>query len=159
MTAIEVSHPPAALIRLVNRVLVFALPTPLGGPARKAIMVLRFTGRKSGRRYAVPVTAHRADGTLMSLTGAPWRVNFRGGRDLDVVFEGRTTPMRGVLVEQARTVAEMYRQRIDELGPKQAQRLLGIKITVPHLPTVEELTSDVEREHLSIIWLKPRDAG
>jgi hypothetical protein len=159
MDAVEVAHPPAVVVRVLNRVLLALVRTPLGRPVTRAVLVLRFTGRKTGRRYAIPVTAHRAEGSLMALTSAPWRVNFRGGRDVDVTFEGSTTPMRGVLVEYARTVAETYRRRIEELGVQQAQRQLGIKINVPRVPTLDELVAAVERQHLSIIWLKPRAAG
>lgn len=156
MNAVEAARPPAAIVRLLNHVLLFALRTPFAGPVRKAILVLRFTGRRTGRRYDIPVAAHHADDTLMALTGAPWRVNFRGGRDVDVTFEGRTTPMRGVLVEHVPTVTETYLRRIEEVGIEQAPREFGLKITVGRPPTTEEMTEAVEREHLSIIWLKPR---
>lgn len=159
MNAVEVAHPPAAVVRTLNKVLLAAARTPLRKQVTKAVLVLRFTGRKTGRRYDIPVAAHRAEGSLMVLTSAPWRVNFRGGRDADVTVDGRTTPMRGVLVEYARTVAETYERRIEELGLQQAQRQLGIKINVPRVPTRDELVAAVEREHLSIIWLKPRGAG
>ncbi|TNC21918.1 hypothetical protein [Amycolatopsis alkalitolerans] len=156
MNAVEVAHPPAAVVRVLNRVVLLATRTPLRRPVTKAILVLRFTGRRTGRRYDIPVTAHRGEDSLMVLTGAPWRLNFRGGRDLDVTLDGRTAPMRGVLVEHARTVAETYAQRIAELGPRQGPRQLGLKITVPRAPTLGELVAAVEREHLSIIWLRPR---
>ncbi|GAA5170415.1 MULTISPECIES: hypothetical protein [Amycolatopsis] len=156
MNAVTVTRPPAAVVRLLNPAVLAALRTPLGGPLGRSVLVLRFTGRRTGRRYRVPVTAHRWDDGLMVLTSAPWRVNFRGGRDVDVTFEGRTTPMRGVLVEYARTVAETYAKRIEELGPEQAQRRLGLKFAAGRAPTVDELVAAVEREHLSVLWLKPR---
>lgn len=143
-------------MRLLNPVLLGLLRTPLGGPIGRSVLVLRFSGRRTGRRYEVPATAHRWDDGLMVLTGARWRLNFRGGRDVDVVFEGRTTPMRGVLVEYARTVAETYAKRFEELGLEQAQRRLGLKVNVGRLPTVAELEALVEREHLSMVWLKAR---
>ncbi|HYB80947.1 MAG TPA: hypothetical protein VED43_04700, partial [Mycobacterium sp.] len=40
--AIEVEHPPSALLRLVNPMLSLLLRTPLAGPARKQLMVLSF---------------------------------------------------------------------------------------------------------------------
>lgn len=157
MSAIEVpSPPPAAIVRLFNPAVMALMRTPLGAAMRRSVLVLRFTGRKSGRRYDIPVTAHRWDEGLMVLTAAPWRVNFRGGRDVDVTFEGRTTPMRGVLVEHPRTVAETYAQRISELGLAQARKKLNLKITVDREPTVGELAEAVEREKLSIVWLKDR---
>lgn len=156
MNAVEIARPPAAMVRFFNRVLLAAVHTPLRGPVTRTVLVLRFSGRKTGHRYHIPVTAHRTEGALMVLTSAPWRVNFRGGRDADVTLDGRTTPMRGVLVEHARTVAETYERRIEELGLPQARRQLGIRITVSRAPTLDELTDAVRREHLSIIWLKPR---
>jgi len=44
-------------------------------------MVLRFFGRKTGRRYDIPVVAHRLDGELYALTDAAWRTNFPGGAE------------------------------------------------------------------------------
>lgn len=157
MSTVEVPpRPPALIVRLFNPAMLALMRTPLGAGMRRSVLVLRFTGRRTGRRYDIPVSAHRWDEGLMVLTSAPWRVNFRGGRDVDVTFEGRTTPMRGVLVEHPRTVAETYAQRIAEVGVAQAQRKLNLKITVPREPTVEELVEAVEREKLSIVWLKDR---
>jgi hypothetical protein len=154
--AVESSHPPAAVLRVVNPVMRMLLHTPLGGRLRKEFMVLRFTGRTSGRGYQVPVTAHRSGGELYALTAAPWRLNFRGGRDVDVVLDGKTTAMRGDLTDDPKTAAETYARRITELGPKRAQRDLGLKINVPRAPTVEELTQAAEHEHLSVIHLTSR---
>jgi hypothetical protein len=44
------------------------LRSPAGGPMRRQFMVLRFFGRKTGRRYEIPVVAHRLDGELYALT-------------------------------------------------------------------------------------------
>ena len=49
--AIDVGHPPEALLRLVNPLLSALLRTPLAGPLGKQLMVLNFTGRKTGRQY------------------------------------------------------------------------------------------------------------
>lgn len=50
---IEVGHPAQAVLRLVNPMLSFLLRTPLAGPARKQLMALSFTGRKTGRPYSI----------------------------------------------------------------------------------------------------------
>ena len=71
--AVDVGHPPSALLRVVNPVLGALLRTPLAGPARKQLMVLNFTGRKSGRQFTIPVSAHVIDGDLYALAGAPWK--------------------------------------------------------------------------------------
>ena len=55
------------------------LRTPFAGPARHQLMVVNFTGRKSGRHYSIPLSAHLIDGILYALTGATWKDNFRDG--------------------------------------------------------------------------------
>jgi hypothetical protein len=144
------------MVRVANRVLLLLIRTPLGASMRKSILVLRFSGRHSGRRYQVPVTPHRVDGEVIVLTSARWRLNFRGGQDVEYVLDGQTAAKRAVLVEDAQTVAEIYAKRIRELGWKAAQRQIGIKINVPREPTVEELKAAVEQEHLSVVRFEPR---
>ena len=82
---IDVGHPPSALLRLINPLLGFLLRTPLAGPARKQLMVLSFTGRKTGRPYSIPVSAHVIDGDLYALAGAAWKQNFRDGAPAQVL--------------------------------------------------------------------------
>jgi hypothetical protein len=102
---VEPAHPPAALLRVSNPVMRLLLRSPAGGPMRKQFMVLRFAGRKTGRRYDIPVTAHRLGGELCALTDARWRHNFRGGADVEVTLDGHVTPMRGQLLDDPQTVA------------------------------------------------------
>ena len=58
-------------------------------------MVLRFFGRRTGRRYDIPVVAHRLDGDLYALTDAPWRNNFRDGVDVEVTLDGHVAGCGG----------------------------------------------------------------
>jgi len=69
------------MMRVGNPVMRGLLRSPAGGPMRRQFMVLRFFGRKTGRRYDIPVVAHRLDGELYALTDAAWRTNFRGGAE------------------------------------------------------------------------------
>ena len=57
--AITVSHPPAAILRIVNPILRFLLRTQVMGAARKQLVVVSFNGRKTGRQYTIPLSAHR----------------------------------------------------------------------------------------------------
>lgn len=57
-------------------------------------MVLSFTGRKTGREFVVPVSAHWIDGDLYALIGSVWKLNFRGGAAATVLYDGRERPMR-----------------------------------------------------------------
>ena len=96
---ITTSHPPKAFLRLVvNPILALLLRTPFAGAARRQLMVVDFTGRKSGRPYSLVLTAHLIDGILYALTGASWKVNFRDGAPAQVLHDGKTTAMRGELI-------------------------------------------------------------
>ena len=81
-------------------------------------MVLRFFGRKTGRRYDVPVVAHRLDGELYALTDAVWRNNFRGGADVEVTLDGHVTRMWGQLLDDPEAVAPLYAGLFAAFGTK-----------------------------------------
>lgn len=153
--AVEGHHPPAPLVKAVNVVLRALLPSPLGRGVRE-FMLLAFTGRRSGRRYRIPVTAHRDAGGLYVLTPAGWRLNFTGGADADVTFAGRTTPMRGVLLDDEPAVVRLYLDRITELGPRAAARQIGLKFPAGRPPTLDEVTGLVRREHFGVVRLSGR---
>ena len=150
---VEPAHPPAAMMRVGNPVMRGILRSPAGGPMRRQYMVLRLFGRKTGRRYDIPVVAHRLDGELYALTGAPWRNNFRGGADVEVTLDGHVTRMRGQLLDDPQAVAPLYVRVIDHFGVKRAQRMLGLKIHAPGTLAAEALAEAARRCHLSAIRL------
>jgi hypothetical protein len=153
--AVTISHPPDALLRAVNPVMRFLLGTPLAGSARKHMMVMSFTGRKSGRPYSIPVSAHVIDNELYSLTSAPWKNNFRDGADAEVLLDGKRTPMRGELITDPATVADLSRRCAESYGVKRAQRMMGLGFRDRRIPTLEEFTEAAQRLHLAAVKLTP----
>ena len=155
--AIDVGHPPSALIRLVNPILGFLLRTPLAGPARKQLMVLSFTGRKTGRPYSIPLSAHLIDNELYALTGAPWKQNFRDGAPAQVVYDGKTTAMRGELIRDRAVVSDLFLRCAESYGVQRAQRMIGLKFRDQRMPTREEFAEAVDRLHLAAVRLTPAE--
>ncbi|OBJ48431.1 hypothetical protein [Mycobacterium sp. 1423905.2] len=153
--AVDVGHPPSALLRVVNPVLGTLLRTPLAGPLRQQLMVLHFTGRKSGRHFSIPVSAHVIDGDLYALAGAGWKANFRGGAPVEVVYGGRTTPMRGELIADRTRLPELYLRCAQSYGPKRAQRMMGLKFREERIPTQEEFAEVIERLKLAAVRFTP----
>jgi hypothetical protein len=151
--AIDVGHPPSALLRIVNPLLSALLRTPLAGPAGKQLMVLSFTGRKTGRRFTLPVSAHLIDNDLYALTGAAWKQNFRGGAPAQVVYDGKTTAMHGELIRDRAVVSDLYLRCTQAYGVKRAQRMIGVKFRDQRIPTLEEFGEAVDRMHLAAIRL------
>ncbi|MBS4728705.1 hypothetical protein MSM1_10300 [Mycobacterium sp. SM1] len=125
------------------------------GPARKQLMVLTFNGRKTGRRYSIPVSAHRIDSDLYALTDAPWKQNFRDGATAEVLLDGKTTTMRGQLIKDWAAIADLYRRAAESYGVKTAQHMMGLKFRDQRIPTLEEFGEAIHSEHLGAIRLTP----
>lgn len=156
--AITVAHPPKGMMRVVNPALRFMLRTPFAGAARKQFMVLTVCGRKTGRQYAIPLSAHFIDGTLYAMTDAPWKHNFRDGATAEVLHNGQTTTMRGELIQDRATLADLFHRCAESYGAKRAQRMMGLTFRDQRIPTLEEFTEAVDREHLAAIRLTPETA-
>ncbi|MEH3130672.1 MAG: hypothetical protein PGN27_12020 [Mycolicibacterium neoaurum] len=135
--AVDAAHPPELLLRIINPTLKFALRTPLGGLIGD-FMLVSFTGRKTGRRYATPVSAHHLDGVLYVLLEAQWKYNFRDGADAQVSYRGKTTTMRGELISDPAAVAALAERIATSYGPKKAQRQMGLVFADDRLPTVAQ---------------------
>src|SRR5690348_16263052 len=114
--AVFVSHPPERLLHLVNPALKFLLGTPFSGPAGKQLMVLNFKGRKSGKQYSIPVSAHHIGDQLYALAGAGWPNNFRGGADAEVLLDRKKTAMRGEVIADPAVVAELHHRVVETYG-------------------------------------------
>jgi hypothetical protein len=150
---VTISHPPEAILRAVNPVLRFLLGTPLAGSARKQMMVVSFKGRKTGRPYSIPLSAHVVDNQLYALTSAPWKNNFRDGADAEVLHEGNRTPMRGELITDPAVVAGLAHRLAEAYGVKRAQRMMGLGFRDQRIPSLEEFTEAAQREHMAVIKL------
>ena len=76
--------------------IVLRLPSAHGALSGRALVLL-FRGRRTGRRYAVPIAYRRADdGALEAVTsvyGRWWR-NLEGGAPVSVLHQGRVLPAR-----------------------------------------------------------------
>lgn len=155
--AVDAGHPPSALMRLVNPAMGFLLRSPLAGLARNQFMVLSFTGRKTGQPYSIPLSAYLIDGQLYALTGAGWKQNFRGGGPVQVVYDGKSTAMRGELIRDRGAVSDLLSRCAESYGVQRAQRMIGLKFRDQRIPTRDEFAEAVDRLHLGAVRLSPAE--
>jgi hypothetical protein len=99
-------------MRLLNvpmrRVLGLPFPTPLSG----RLMLLFFTGRKTGRHYRQPVS-YSADGdTLLSPGGGNWKRNLGEGEPIRIRLRGRDITARPQFVRDAAEVERLLRKMV-----------------------------------------------
>ncbi|MGE2689024.1 hypothetical protein [Mycolicibacterium pulveris] len=153
--AVTAAHPPDKVLRILNPILNRLLRTPLAGPLRSQMMVVDVAGRKTGRQYSIPVSAHKIDGELYALTSAGWKNNFRDGAACDVVVDGRTTKMRGDLLTDTALVAELCHRCAKSWGPKRAPTMMGLKFRDGGIPSVSDFADAVRRERLAAVRFTP----
>jgi hypothetical protein len=145
--------PPAALVRAINPVARLLLRSPLHGLIDSAVLLLHVTGRKTGRRYDIPVGYAALEDRLILVTVARWRVNLRGGADVEVTKHGVRRPMHALLDEDPAAVAVAYDSVIEHLGWSRASRQLGIATVHGHRPTLLELRVAAQASGQAVITL------
>jgi hypothetical protein len=149
--AITMSHPPHAAQKIINPILRLLLRTPVFGRARRLLMVVSFKGRKTGRPYAIPVSAYQIDNNLYALIQGPWKQNFRDGATAEVLHDGKMTTMHGELIQDRAAVADVYRRCCETHGIKRAQLLMGMKFRDQQMPSLDDFAEVVHCEHLAAI--------
>lgn len=123
--------------RLGNVFMRALIRSPLG-QKMQGLSVLTLTGRKTGRRYAIPVSVIDLDGSAIILTASPWKANLRGGADVEVRAGRSVRRMRATLVEDPERVVEVYEKLLPSVGVPHAKRL-GLVLAADRVPTHEEL--------------------
>jgi hypothetical protein len=90
----------------MRAVLSLPFPTPLSAN----LMLVSYTGRKTGKPYLQPVSYARDGDTLLTPGGGRWTANLAGGRAVRLRLRGRDVPARADLVSD----------------PAEVERLLGV---------------------------------
>jgi hypothetical protein len=83
------------VINVPMRVLLrLPFPTPLSG----RLMLISYTGRKTGKAYHQPVSYVRQGDTLLTPGGGNWKWNLRGGQPVRIRLRGRDVRARPELI-------------------------------------------------------------
>ncbi len=100
----------ARMMRAVNVPMRAVLRLPFPTPLSANLMLVSYTGVKSGKAYLQPVSYARDGETLLTPGGGRWTLNLKGGRPVTLRLRGRTVPARADLVSD----------------PAEVERLLGV---------------------------------
>jgi hypothetical protein len=96
----------------MRAVLSLPFPTPLSG----RLMLLEYTGHKTGKRYRQPLSYVRADDVLLTPGGGIWTRSLAGGRTVLVRIGGRRVQLRPELVSDPAEVNKLL-TRMAALNP------------------------------------------
>lgn len=142
-------HPPAWMLRILNPVMRRVLSSRLG--ARVPMGLLRVTGRRTGRRYEIPVGVWETGDGFVIFSDAPWLRNFRGGAVAELVLRGQTRPVHGQVVDDPARIGAFMRNVMSAGTPA---RQLGLSMPAGHV-----ITDDEAAAVRSVLLLRPAPAG
>jgi hypothetical protein len=100
----------ARMMRAVNVPMRAVLSLPFPTPLSANLMLVSYTGVKSGKAYLQPVSYARDGETLLTPGGGRWTLNLKGGRQVTLRLRGRSVPAHADLVSD----------------PAEVERLLGV---------------------------------
>lgn len=98
-----------AAIRLFNNVPKLLLRSPLHSLMSKNVLLLTFTGRKSGKRYTLPLSYVQSGDQLLLGTETPWWKNLRGDVPVTIRLRGQHRSGRADVVTDEQGMREAYR--------------------------------------------------
>src|SRR6187402_1740779 len=80
------ASPSKRVLSIVNPMLRTVLKSPLNGVAPSNLVVMTFTGRKTGKPYQLVLALHELDGEHLLFSQHPWIWNFaHGPREVEVI--------------------------------------------------------------------------
>ena len=131
---------------ILNRFMKFMLRSPLHGPISKNILLITFTGQKSGKTFTTPVSYNQRDNQVFIFTHANWWKNLRSGApvtlrlrgsDVQGMAEAVTEDKQAITAELAAHLknspfdAKFYEVTFDEAGnPKEEEIERAVKTVV-----------------------------
>ncbi len=136
---------------IVNRAMKFVLGSPMHGMVSQSVLLITFTGRKSGKTYTTPVSYSQHDDQVYVFTHADWWKNLRGGAPVTLRIRGRE--LRGLpepVAEDKQAVAAGLIEHLRKV-PSDA-RYYGVTFDDNRNPRAEE----AEKAAQTVVMLRIR---
>ncbi len=115
---------PLWMFKVMNPVMKAPLRWPLPRLLDGTLVLLTYTGRKTGKQYTIPIGYFAwGEGELMSFSSARWWTNLRGGTPVTLLLKGRRVQAVPTVIEEREAVIDTLEEFIKRLGPRAARRL------------------------------------
>lgn len=105
------------IFKIVNVPMRAVLSLPFPTPLSRNLMLVRFTGRKSGRVYRQPLSYARDGAALLTPGGGRWTLSMEGGRPVRIRLRGRDVSARPELVRDPGEVERLLDVIVAENPP------------------------------------------
>ena len=129
--------PPKLLMPVMNAVPNLLLRSPLHGLMSGKVLLLGFTGRKSGRRYTTPMSYVRVEDEIFMSTEAPWWKNLTGGVPVEMRLRGEDRSGIAKAVADEKEAAEVLRTILHHYP--EYRRFVGVTVDESGRPDEETI--------------------
>jgi hypothetical protein len=113
---------PEPLFLIINPMMRFLLRSPLHFVQSRSLMLITFTGKKSGRRFTTPVRYVRVGDTVRCFTSPQslWWRNLRGGAAVSLRIAGKKSTFWAAPIEHDRAAVREALKHYLGLFPQDA---------------------------------------
>jgi hypothetical protein len=146
----------ARIMRAVNVPMRAALGLPFPTPLSARLLLLSYTGVRSGKHYRQPVSYARDGDTLLTPGGGRWTLNLRDGREVTLRLRGRDVPATADLVSDPAEVERLL--AVIAAGNPRATRFIPLPRLDDGRLAPDALAAAVARGFCIVRW-HPRAAG
>jgi hypothetical protein len=108
---------------IVNPAMMAVLRSPLHRPLSDNLMILIFDGRKSGKRYMIPVGFLEESNKLYVFSHSNWSKNFIGGAPVGVRLRGELRRGSARITEDPAVIDMIIKRMINERGEGMAAQM------------------------------------
>jgi hypothetical protein len=149
----EQQRPPAGIFKYLNPFMRFLLHSPFNGIFSGRLMLLSYTGGKTGQRYTTPVGFFMwSDDTVLAFSRSHWPLYVRDGEEVRLFVHGIWYDAEPSLVETAEERAQILDEFIQRYGLG-AARHLPIGLPRDRQPTEKDLQASAVRIRIVLFRL------
>lgn len=146
--------PPWVFKWIMNPAIKLILRSPLHGIMSKRLLLITFTGRKSGKQFTTPLGYERQGDALIVMTRRPWWKNFEGGAPVTVRLQGKKRSATATAVTDKQQIADYIRHSVQQNGAEFNVRRFGLSAEEAKALDQERLEAAAEEQHMIRIELK-----
>ena len=131
--------PSARVLHVVNPFVAAILRSPLHRLLSAQVLLLTYTGRKTGTHYTFPVGYSREGDTLTLVSTRHWWKNLPGGPPVTVRLQGRLCTARAEVITELNAMLAEVERLVACYGRAGASRRIFLALDTTPPPTREEL--------------------
>ncbi len=142
-------------MRFINILVRLLLRSPFHGVLSGNTVVIGFTGLRSGKRYAVPVSYIQDGTTIRCFTAGRWWRNLRGGVPVSLRLRGEDVTGRAEVVTDDKAVVAQGLTELLRRVPRDA-RFYKVELDANGTPSAEAVQCIAQRNVMIVTILSDR---